>query len=66
MGWPFAVAGGLAGGTSGVWPGGGAATRPVQVVADGLPGAGEQVEDPLDPGDGERDQARVMWWQFIA
>ena len=33
--------------------------RPVQVVANGLPGAGEQVEDPLVLGDGERDQPGV-------
>jgi hypothetical protein len=29
-------------------------------VADGLPNAGDQVEDPLDLGGGERDQARVV------
>jgi len=38
---------------------------PAQVVADGLPGAGDQVEDTLDLGDGQRDQARVFGWQLI-
>jgi hypothetical protein len=28
-------------------------------MADRRPGAGDQVEDPLDLGDGERDQAQV-------
>ena len=37
--------------------GGGAASQPVQVVAEGLPGAGEQ--EPFDLGDGERDHAGV-------
>ena len=38
---------------------------PVQVVAGGLPGAGEQVEEPLDLSDGERDQARIRRGQVI-
>src|SRR5215470_19721670 len=38
---------------------------PVQVVASGLPDPGDQVEDPLDLGGGERDQARVLGWQIV-
>jgi len=38
---------------------------PVQVVANGLPGAGDQVEDPLDLGGGQRDQPGVTGWQVI-
>jgi hypothetical protein len=33
--------------------------RPAQVLADGLPGTGDQAEDPLDLGDGQRDQPQV-------
>jgi len=39
-----------------------APSGPVQVMVDGLPGAGGEVEQAFDLDDGQRDQPGLGWW----
>ena len=39
--------------------------RPSQVVVECAAGSAEQVGQPFDLGDGQRDQARVVGWLIV-